>query len=127
MNDKPADTLIEKKRLRYRIRQMYELLNERKFDKCFEIIDPRVREAGSIQFDAYQICLSRFVEKYGPLRVLRIGDLKVHLKVTDRERDRDFAYALVFAHDKMGREMELKERWVRDADGLWYTLKTGLV
>jgi hypothetical protein len=106
---------------------MYGLLNERKFDKCFKIIDPRVREAGTIKFEAYRTCLSHFVDKYGPLQELRIGHLKLYCKVAERKGDRDFAYALVFVHDKRGQQLELKERWVRDDDGLWYTLKTGLV
>lgn len=127
MNDTPTNTLTEEKRLRTRIERMYELLNERKFDQCFEIIDPRVRGTGTIEFAKYQTCLSHFVDKYGPLEPFRVTDLKLYFKAADRQDDRDFAYAIVLAHDKTGREIELKERWVRDTDGFWYTLKTGLV
>lgn len=119
--------VIEKKRLRHRIKRPYDLLNARKFDICFEIVDPRLRTAGTIKFESYQTSLSHFIEKYGPLHLLRIDGLKLYSDVPAKNEDREFAYALVIAQDRDGREMQLRERWVKDSDGFWYTRKVGLV
>ncbi|HVA48880.1 MAG TPA: hypothetical protein VNH11_21115 [Pirellulales bacterium] len=127
MSEQPTNVLTETKRLRHRIKRLYDLLNERKFDKCFEIVDPRLRTAGKITLELYQSSLSHFIEKYGPLHVLRIDGLKLHIDVPARNEDRDFAYALVVAQDAKGREMAFRERWVRESDGFWYTRKLGLV
>lgn len=127
MSEKTSDVLAETKCVRQRIRRLYELLNERKFDKCFEIVDPRLKAAGKISFDLYQNSLSSFVDKYGPLHVLRINDLELQIGRPAKNEDRDSAYALVIAHDRTGREIELRERWVKGSDGFWYTRKLGLV
>lgn len=122
-----SNEVTEKKRLRHRIRRLYGLLNERKFDKCFEIVDPRLREAGKIEFEAYERSLSHFIQKHGLINVARVEQLKLFVDLAATNEDRDFAYALVVAEDKNGKQMELRERWVKDADGLWYTRKLGLV
>lgn len=58
---------------------------------------------------------------------MRIDGLKLFIDANVKNEDRGFAYALVVAHDKKGRPMQLRERWVKEADGSWYARKLGLV
>ncbi|HEX5444034.1 MAG TPA: hypothetical protein VFW87_09410 [Pirellulales bacterium] len=127
MSKTVTNAVEEQDRLSDRIRQLYSLLNDRKFEECFKIVDPRLRNAGKITFEVYANSLSHFIQKYGPLHLMRIDGLKLFIDANVKNEDRGFAYALVVAHDKNGRPMQLRERWVKEADGSWYTRKLGLV
>lgn len=125
---KPAhDSVIDQSNLGDRIKEFYELLNDRQWVKCFELIDPRLRDAGAIEFAAFANSLSSFFEKHGPLTFRSVAQLTVYTDAVSRNDERDFAYGLVAVEDRDHHSMQFRERWVKDADGFWYTRKVGLV
>lgn len=117
----------EAKSLDRRIRQFYKLLNERDFQRCHEMIDPRVRHRPeSVTLLQYLNAAAEFVEHCGNLTVV---DLKVELHLQEPNvlyEGRAFAVGKTVCEDTRHQRHAFAERWVRDGRS-WYTRSTGFV
>ena len=113
--------------LKRRIRQFYRLLNRRAFDRCYQMIDPRVLlKPTSVTLFQYENALSQFLDRFGSVKVLEIG-IALHLNEPSQLYEgRDFAVGKTTWVDEAGEEHVFSERWVRDGRA-WYTRSTGFV
>ena len=113
---------LEEQKLCDRITLFFRLLNEKKWDECFDLIDPVLRSNGDIKLENYCRSLSDFFETYGPTANVEVVDLKLFL-----HDDRDFAYGAATWDDRTHVPHKSQERWVRADDGRWYSRKVGMV
>jgi hypothetical protein len=113
--------------LKRRIRQFYRVLNQRAFDRCFRMIDPRVLlKPTSVTLFQYESALGQFLDRFGSVKVLGI-DLDLHLgEASALYQERDFAVGKTTWADESGEQHVFSERWVWD-DRAWYTRSTGFV
>jgi hypothetical protein len=90
----------ERQSLRRRVRQMYGRLNKRDWDKCYDLIDPKLREKAAISKSAYADSLRSFIEAYGAIAPWHIR-ISLHLeKSRNKSDDRPFAYVYVVWKDE---------------------------
>lgn len=110
-----------------RIKRFYHLLNEEKVDKCYLMIDPRLRkQASSVTLLQYANSLKRAREKIGKLDMVAIR-VRPYVGIASRLYEgRDFAVGTAVCRGSRGRQFVFQERWVRDGR-LWFTRSTGLV
>ena len=121
-----AQITAAKERVRSRIRRFYESFGKREWGKCYEFVDPELRD-GTVNRAKYVQSLSAFFKRFGPIAVTTIDDIEVFSKVTNNPHDgRDFAYAVVVWQDKRHERHLLRERWVKSS-GHWYSRRVGLV
>lgn len=119
---------LEETRLRDRIETFYSLVNEQQWEQCYEFIDPTLRDGHKVALDAYVETLSSFFAAFGPLEDLSVTDLTLHLDVkSELYDDRDFAHGSVVWRDQEHRLHTVQQRWVKAADGRWYTRMVGLL
>jgi hypothetical protein len=112
--------------LKRRLKAFYAALNERNWERCFALIDPKLRAEGRVDAAKYAASLARFLEHYGPVQPEFIK-LTLYLDATANKHDsRPFAYAVVLWQDKHHEYHLFRERWVR-AKKTWYTRVVGLV
>src|SRR5258708_26120783 len=78
--------------LKRRIRQFYNLLNQGDFERCRQMIDPRVRlKRDSVTLFQYENSLRQFLDHFGSVKVLEIG-IALHLNEPSQLYEgRDFA------------------------------------
>src|SRR6266516_4109665 len=120
-----AQITTEKERVRSRIRRFYNSFAKREWGKCYEFLDPEVRQ-GTVNRVKYVRSLAAFFKSFGPIIVMTIDDIEVHSKVMNNKHDsRDFAYAVVLWQDKRHERHLLRERWVKSG-GNWYSRRVGL-
>jgi hypothetical protein len=93
------------------------------------MLDPALRDdPASITSLRYCESLKRFHAWCGGVRIREIKPIALHVGQTSEQYgDRDFARVEVIWQDKHGTEHILRERWVRDQRGRWYTRSTGFV
>ncbi len=115
--------------LRRRIKQFYSRVDQRLFEKCWEMVDPHIRaEARSITQCQYTAALERFVTWCGAVRICTIEPVHIHVNEPSRlYENRDFATVRVTWEDSRGEVHIFTERWVRGRRGWWYTRSSGLV
>jgi hypothetical protein len=113
--------------LKRRIRNFYVFLNQRDFKRCFDMIDPRVREKpASVTLLQYEHSLAEFVAQTGQIKLKSVA-VTLHLNEPSKlYEDRDFALGKTTWTDQCGGERSFAERWVREGK-TWYTRSTGLV
>src|SRR5262249_32700077 len=86
--------------LRTRVYQMYERFNQWAWDKCFALIDPKLREQARVEWQAYADSLRRFQEVYGKIEPWYIR-LSLHVEASSNKHDaRPFAYVYVVWQDQ---------------------------
>ena len=110
-----------------RIRSFYDMLNERKFEQCHKMIDPRIlASSGSVTLFQYENALQQFGDRFGLLNVQEI-ELTLHLDEPSKLYEgRDFAVGKAIVLDGSGQCHVFLERWVREGRS-WYTRSTGFV
>src|SRR5205823_1123636 len=110
-----------------RIRHFYGLLNEGRFEECYRMIDPAVRDKpSSVTLYQYQTSLRAFLDHYRQVRIRGIS-LALHLDEPSKlYADRDFAVGQTIWEDEAGEEHRFQERWVRERRS-WYTRSSGFV
>jgi hypothetical protein len=115
--------------LRRRVKQFYDRLNRREFEKCYETLDPQLLALPTcITLLQYMASLERFLAWCGAVELGAIELLQLHTKERSRlYNDRDFALVRVSWQDSAGGHHTFKERWVRDRRGWWFTRSTGFV
>jgi hypothetical protein len=113
--------------LKRRIRQFYNLLNERAFERCYLLIDPRIRDKpNSVTLLQYTNSLRDFLDYFGSVKVLEIS-LLLHLNEPSKLYEgRDFAMGKTTWQDEKGEQHAFSERWVWEGRA-WYTRSTGFV
>jgi hypothetical protein len=113
--------------LKRRVRQYYDLLNRREFVRCYQMIDPRVREkSSSVTLLQFENSLCDFLAAIGSVDVDQI-ELVLHLGEPNQlYANRDFAVGATLWTDQAGVAHKFAERWVRDGRS-WYTRTTGLI
>lgn len=113
--------------LKRRIRQFYVLLNERDFARCYEMIDPRLREQpNSVTRYQYGKALQEFVDAVGS-----VSSIVINVSLHENEPSvlyggRDFAIGQTKWKDRAGQQHIFSERWVREGRA-WHTRTTGLL
>lgn len=113
--------------LKRRIHQFYKLLNERNFERCHEMIDPRVRRRPeSVTLLHYADAAAEFLDQCGGLKFVQL-DIELHLREPSvLYEGRDFAVGKSIYEDARHQRHVFAERWVRDGRS-WYTRSTGFV
>ena len=113
--------------LRRRVRQFYKLLNQGEFERCHEMIDPRVRSnPNSVTLLQYSTACRDFLDRIG---FIKLVELRVDLHIQEPSilyEDRDFATGKAIWEDRSGERHTFAERWVRDGR-TWFTRSTGFV
>jgi hypothetical protein len=105
---------------------MYECLNGGLWERCFALIDPKLREQGKVQLPAYSAALQEFKEVYGTIRPWHV-QLSLHLDASSNKHDgRPFAYVYIVWQDEVHGFHMFRERWVKHEDH-WFTRVVGLV
>src|SRR5438270_9264209 len=122
----PSAQARDRARLRGRIGQFHRHFGRGNWPKCYEYLDPRLRDGAKVEYGAYAKSLAAFREYYGPVQIDHIR-LSIHPGGRNTKRDpRDFAYAYVFRKDNRHAFHLFRERWVKEG-GTWYTRVAGLV
>ncbi|MBX3414621.1 MAG: hypothetical protein KF708_18180 [Pirellulales bacterium] len=110
-----------------RIRRFFDLLNDEQFEKCYQMIDPRIRDrATSVTLLQYIDSAKRFREKSGRLDLLSVDVESHENEPSPLYEDRDFSIGKSVCHVRSGKTIEFQERWVREGRS-WYTRATGFV
>jgi hypothetical protein len=116
----------DRQALRRRVRQMYEWFNQGAWEKCYSLLDRRLREGNRIEEESYVDSLKRFKQVYGRIDPWYVR-LSLHLEGASKQKDaRPFAYVYVVWQDQAREFHMFRERWVQDS-GRWYTRVAGLV
>ncbi len=120
----------ERQALRRRVHGMLKWFNEERWDKCYSLVDPKLRERGKVNMQEYADSLAAFKATYGEVRpyVVRINlHLGTSMKRPSKTRDRrPFAYTYIFWQDDENAFHLFRERWVKH-DNRWFTRVVGLV
>jgi hypothetical protein len=121
-----ARTAPERKALRRRVEQMYDWLNQERWEKCYSLIDPQLREPGKVEAPVYAERLQAFKKAYGGITPWFIR-ISLHCDASSNKNDaRPFAYVYVIWQDERHAFHMFRERWVKNGDR-WYTRVVGLV
>jgi hypothetical protein len=105
---------------------MYDWFNRERWDKCFSLIDPKLREQSKVELLANAARLQAFKEIYGTIRPWHVR-ISLHLDASSNKHDeRPFAYVYVIWQDDVRGFHMFRERWVKQGDH-WYTRVVGLV
>jgi hypothetical protein len=105
---------------------MYDRLNQGRWDRCFALIDPKLRDASKVELPAYAEGLEAFRAAYGSVSPWHVR-INLHLDAASNKHDpRPFAYVYVVWKDKAHGFHMFRERWVKQGDR-WFTRVLGLV
>lgn len=116
----------EQRALRRRVKRMYDYLNHERWEKCYSLIDPKLREQQKVNLPDYSERLQAFKAAYGAVNPWHVR-LSLHLDAAANKRDaRPFAYVYMVWQDAGHGFHMFRERWVRDTNG-WFTRVAGLV
>ena len=117
---------VERQALRRRVRRMYDWFDEGRWEKCFSLVDPKLREQSRVQLPTYAAGMQAFKEAYGTVHPWMVR-ISLHLDESPARQDmRQFAYVYVIWQDDAKRFHMFQERWVKDSDR-WFTRVAGLV
>jgi hypothetical protein len=106
---------------------MYEWFNRGAWDKCFSLLDPKLREVAKVNYPDYAGTLESFREAYGEIRPWGEIVLSLHLSGAPKHQDpRPFAFVYAVWQDRSHGFHMFRERWVKDC-GRWFTRVVGLV
>jgi hypothetical protein len=116
----------ERQALRKRIGQMYAAFNDEDWQKCYSMLDPKLRESGKVAASVYAEQLEAFKHVYGEIKPWHLR-VSLHLKERNSQQEsRPFAYVYVVWQDSAHGFHMFRERWIKHA-GHWYTRVAGLV
>jgi hypothetical protein len=116
----------ERQALRRRVKQMHAWFNRGRWERCFSLIDPVLREKGRVELPTYAERLQEFKEVYGAIHLWYVR-ISLYLDGSVNKHDpRPFAYVYVVWKDDAHRFHVFQERWVRHEDH-WFTRVVGLI
>jgi hypothetical protein len=105
---------------------MYDWFEKESWEKCFSLVDPKLRAASKVQLPVYSERMRAFKEVYGKIQPWLIR-ISLHLDMSSGHRDkRTCAYVYVIWQDKANMFHMFHDRWVKE-DGRWFTRVAGLV
>jgi hypothetical protein len=105
---------------------MYDWFNRELWDKCFSLIDPKLRDQAKVELPGYASSMQEFKAVYGAIRPWYTR-ISFRLDASPSQRDkRPFAYVYVIWQDERHGFHLFRERWVKDS-GRWFTRVVGLV
>ncbi len=123
---RPEKNSTERASIRRRVRQMVDGFNHDQWEKCFALIDPRLRKKGAVHLATYSDTLTVFKRCYGRIDPWYVR-ISLHLDALSNKNDpRAFAYVYVVWQDERREFHIFKERWVKH-EGQWFTRVLGLV
>jgi hypothetical protein len=129
MNHRPHSSpreAPEREAIRRRVKRLYECFGRGEFEKCFSLVDPKLREEQRLVEQSYLSSLRAFHDAYRAIRPWYVR-INVHLDATSNKRDpRPFAYVYVVWQDEQHAFHMFKERWVKHGDQ-WFTRVAGLI
>jgi hypothetical protein len=112
--------------LRRRVVAMIRGLNSADWERCYETIDPKLRDKGTPEAKRCAQQLRAFRDIYGEI-VPWHTRINLHLDASTNKHDaRPFAYVYIVWQDAAKEFHIFRERWVKDKDQ-WYTRVVGLV
>ena|SRR6266851_2384485 len=120
----PAATDLKK-----RIQEYYRHLNAGDFQRCYNAIDPDIRnQATSIAFIPFALSLERFLKHFGKVTVKSNNiEIQIHRPGPSAlYQNREFAVVRVPWLDQEGNSHQFQDRWVRGGR-TWYSRCTGMV
>jgi hypothetical protein len=122
MKTKTATASVER-----RIKQFYGFLNRGQVERCYLMIDPRVRgESTSVTLLQYANSLNAFRKSTGKLKLIEVN-VQLHEHAPSQlYQGRDFAIGTAIYDDHHRRRHIFQERWVREGR-TWYTRSTGFI
>src|SRR2546423_7005578 len=88
---KPSPDATERRALRRKVTLFCESFNDAAWLKCFSLIDPKLRESGKVDREAYVDSLQQFKATYGEIQPWHIR-LSLHLEARTKTDARPFAY-----------------------------------
>jgi hypothetical protein len=116
----------ERQALRRRVQKMCEWLNDEQWEKCYSLIDPKLRAEGLVNLRGYSKGLEAFKTAYGHIRPWLVR-ISLHVDAASNKRNsRPFAYAYIIWQDADSGFHMFRERWIKDS-GHWFTRVAGLV
>lgn len=116
----------ERQALRRRVKQMYDYFNQGLWEKCFSLIDPRIREKSTTKFSPYAERLQEFKKAFGSIRPWYVR-ISLYLDwSSSKHDDGPFAYVYTVWQDDSHKFHMFRERWVRQGNH-WFTQVVGLV
>jgi hypothetical protein len=105
---------------------MYDWFEKGSWEKCFSLVDPKLREQSKVQLSSYTERMRAFKETYGRIHPWLIK-ISLHLDMSSSHRDkRSCAYVYVIWQDVANKFHMFQERWIQDS-GRWFTRVAGLV
>ena len=121
-----AGKTSERESLRRRVRKMSEWFNGERFDKCFTLVDPGLRNQGKVDPEKYRQSLTAFKSAYGAIRPWYVR-ISLHLDASSNKHDhRPFAFVYIVWQDEANDFHMFRERWVKES-GHWFTRVAGLM
>jgi len=84
--------------LRRRIRSFCQAFNRGDWARCFDFVDPTLRNQGRIEFAQYAESLAAFRAYYGKIDIWHLR-ANIHGRKSAKHDDRAFAYVYVFWQD----------------------------
>jgi hypothetical protein len=120
-------TRTQRALLERRVREFYDRVTRREFERCYAMLDPSVRaNPASVTLLQYQKSLESFLNYFGTVDVQN-DSLELHLdEPNGLYGDGDFAVGQLVWRDQAGEEHVFQERWVR-VGRHWYTRSTGFL
>jgi hypothetical protein len=116
----------ERQALRRKLKQMYDWFNRGAWEKCFSLLDPKLKKQSKLQLPLYSERMLAFKQVYGSINPWHIR-LSKHLDGSSNKHDnRPFAYVYVVWQDQAHGFHMFRERWVKES-GRWFTRVMGLV
>jgi hypothetical protein len=109
-----------------RIVNFYRAFNRQDWPRCYDYIDPRLRDGGKVEEGDYARTMGSFFAEYGPIQRVKILKLTIHPGEESKADGRDFAYIIISWEDKSNSFHHFRERWIKDR-GKWFTRVVGLV
>src|SRR5271168_4827852 len=102
--------------LRRRVKRMYDWFKLEQWEKCFSLLDPKLREKSKVELPAYGERMQAFKQVYGTIEPWYVR-ISLHLDAASNKHDkRPFAYVYVVWQDAIHGFHILTERWVKDSD-----------
>ena len=112
--------------LKRRIRQFYDLMNQKDVERCHGMVDPRIHlQPKSVTLFQY----GNTSRDPGTVRVSPVLAINIDLHLDEPNQlyeGRDFTAGQTTWADQAGGRHRFSERWVREGR-VWYTRSTGFV
>jgi len=105
---------------------MLRSLNDKQWDRCFALTDPKLRADNRLTPEEHAENLACFMQVHGSIRPWHVK-ISLHLEGAKKQRDpRPFAFVYIIWQDKRNAFQMFRDRWVED-NGRWYTRVAGLM